>query len=126
MFGPISTPQIAELHHQPVLLVTDAGIPVSMGRMVMTYDEGSSAVTRVELEFETQRLKCALRVSAEHWGVLLDNWDGETTRYVLPHGDGFWLDEHEADKARVLAEFLRYGYASGHKSPRLRRRRPPG
>jgi hypothetical protein len=112
MVRPTLLPLIAELHHRPVLLVTDAGIPVSMGRIVVTHDASSHAVTRVELEFETQRLKCALRIAAEHWSVLLDSWNGETARYILRHGDGFWLDEREAHKARVLAEFLRHGPAS--------------
>ena len=113
MLSRVSTPKLADLHHQPVVIVTDAGLPVSVGRLVIS---GSGSAARVDLEFETERLKCALRISPEKWHALLENWDGETTRYVLPHGDGFWLDERAKNKHRVLAEFLRFGDASEHQS----------
>jgi hypothetical protein len=100
-----SIPPLAELHNQPVVVVTDSGLPVSVGRVVIT---GGAAAVRVDLEFETERLKCTFRVCAEKWHLLLENWDGETTTYALPHGDGFWLDERENGKRRVLAEFLRH------------------
>ena len=119
-----STLQLADLHDQPVIIITDAGLPVSVGRVLIRGNAASGAVHRVDLEFETERLKCTFRVSAEHWRVLLENWDGETTRYMLPHGDGFWLDEHDKNKVRVLGEFLQHGYPSEHKS-RLSRRGPP-
>jgi hypothetical protein len=102
----VSTTQLADLNGQPVIVVTDSGLPVSVGCVVVTGDAG--AVVRIDLEFETERLKCFFRVCAENWHLLLENWDGETTRYTLPHGDGFWLDERENGKRRVLNEFLRH------------------
>src|ERR1043166_5255651 len=99
---PTTAPFIGDLHYLPVLVVTDAGIPISVGCIITTHGEDPSAVTRVELEFETLRLKCTYRVPAEKWDVLIRNWDGEMTRYVLPHGDGFWLDERPpVPKARL-------------------------
>jgi hypothetical protein len=118
------SPPLAELHNQPVIVATDAGLPVSVGRLIVTQAPVSAAVIRVDLEFETERLKCALRISAEKWHTLLENWDGDKTRYVLPHGDGFWLDEREKNKSRVLREFLRHGDTSEYKN-RLGRKGPP-
>jgi hypothetical protein len=116
---PRST-QIGDLHNQLVLVVTDAGIPVSIGRLMVTNDAIAPAVVRVEVVFETERLKCTLRVRAENWAKLIDEWDGEKTCYVLPHSDGFWLDERETSKRQVVAEFLRITPAT-----RTKRRRPP-
>ena len=96
---------LAELHDRTVLVVTDAGLPVSFGRLVVTCS-GSAAV-RIDIEFETERLKCVLRISPDKWPSLAANWDGESTRYTVPHGDGFWLDERAKHKRRVIAEFLR-------------------
>lgn len=120
----VSTP-LADLHNQPVVIVTDAGLPVSVGRVVVTAHAATASVIRIDLEFETERLKCAFRISAEKWHLLLEKWDGEATRYVLPHGDGFWLDEREKNKVQVLGEFLKHSVMSEHKN-RLGRRGPPG
>jgi hypothetical protein len=98
-------PCLAELNRGAVLVVTDAGLPVSFGRLIVTCN-GAVAV-RVDLEFETERLQCVLRISPEKWPNLTANWDGESTRYIVPHGDGFWLDERGKHKRRITAEFLR-------------------
>lgn len=117
----VTPSQISKLRDQLVLVVTDAGIPVSVGRVVVTNDVVSPSVVRVDVEFETERLKCTLRVRMEKWATLFEGWDGEMTRYELPHSGGFWLDERGTNKRRVVDEFLR------HVSPprRTARRRPP-
>jgi len=98
--------EIADLNSAKVIISTDLGIPISIGRLVVT---GSGARQRVDLHFETERLGCVLRVSPEKWPALLEQWDGETTRYVLTHGDGFWLDEHNSSKRRVTDVLLSAG-----------------
>lgn len=115
---------MAELHHQPVVVVTDVGLPISVGRLLVSTNPVTAAVFRVELEFETERLKCILRLSPEKWPALIKNWDGDKTRYVLPHGNGFWIDEREKQKRDVVDTFLRHGPASAPQT-RTRRRRPP-
>lgn len=117
----VTPPQICVLRNRLVLVVTDAGIPVSVGRVIVTNDAISPTVVRVEVAFETERLKCTLRVHMENWSKLFDDWDGEMTRYELPHSDGFWLDERRMNKRRVVAEFLRHATSP----KRTARRRPP-
>ena len=94
-------PQIGDLHGAKVIISTDVGIPISVGRLIVT---GAGARLRVDLQFETERLGCVLRVSPEKWPALLEKWDGETSRYVLTHGDGFWLDN--TPMQRRTAAFL--------------------
>ena len=109
--------RITDLHRQPVVMVTDAGVPISVGRIRVIGADESAAALRVELVFKTERLECVLRVRHERWPVLLENWDGETTRYVLPHGDGFWLDAN--DNPRITERL------NASSTPNRKRRGPP-
>ena len=102
-------PRVAELHGKTVVLVTDGGAPVSFGRVrVLMSASSAQTVARVEVDFETVRLKCTLRIPPDKWTSLVEQWDGEQTRYALPHGDGFWQDEREPAKRRVVEHWLQH------------------
>jgi hypothetical protein len=120
----ILSQRVATLHNQLVVVVTDVGLPVSVGRLKLVRgNPDAPTVDRIEVEFETQRLRCTLRIPPDKWPALIEHWDGATTRYVLPHCDGFWLDEREKSKRSVLTEFLRGNPSEPPTRPRRRRRR---
>lgn len=101
-------PRVARLHGKPVVLVTDVGIPISVGCVLVKTDPIKGHVLEIEIEFETERLKCALRIAPAKWNELIQNWNGEATRYVLRHSDGFWHDQIDRSKRAEFSEFLRH------------------
>ena len=79
------------LDGRPVLVVTSAGSPVSVGKFSIIHPDFIGQPDRLELAFETDSLACRLRVSSDKIAEIKASWTGEMFRYVLPAEDKVWL-----------------------------------
>ncbi|HVU32819.1 MAG TPA: hypothetical protein VHE61_05255 [Opitutaceae bacterium] len=99
-------PRILELNGKPVVVLTATGTPVSIGRLRVESDDGDTSEPRVVLEFETETMRCQLRIGNAPRQALLETWDGATYRYRLQTEDRVWvpLREEPAPPASPIIE----------------------
>src|SRR4051812_22989544 len=88
---PLSDQQLRAMHECGVLVATHAGETIAMGTLRAAADSPSDAAPRLDLHFETELLRCVLRVPAVRLDALAASWDGAMYRYALPADDHVWL-----------------------------------
>jgi len=78
------------LNGKPVVVVTNEGAAVSLGRFILTSDPLHENADRLELEFATEEITCRLRINSAKIPEIKKTWDGSLYRYVLPAGNAVW------------------------------------
>ena len=78
------------LNGKSVVVVTNEGAAVSLGRFILTSDALHENAERLELEFETEEISCRLRINPAKIPEIKKTWDGALYRYVLPAGNSVW------------------------------------
>lgn len=89
---------IAALHGRAVIVLTAQGHPISIGRLRV--DVETSQLPRLNLDFETENIRCSMRISPERTTGLAASWDGERYTYRLPAGDQVWTPPPPRDPPR--------------------------
>lgn len=66
------------------------GAPVSQGRFQLSATDGTEVTQRLDLHFETELMRCVMRVPLFRLRTLLSSWDGERYHYELPASAQVW------------------------------------
>lgn len=88
-FTSFPAERIPELNHKIVAVVTQAGVPVSIGRL-RVHPANSKSEVRVEVVFHTENVSCAITIDPRVLRPMSAETDGLSFRYVLPPGDELW------------------------------------
>lgn len=80
---------------KPVIIVTHTDTPVSIGVLRLSESSPADATPRLDLHFETETMRCVMRVPVPRVDELAASWTGEMYRYVLPPGNQVWLPRGE-------------------------------
>jgi hypothetical protein len=83
---------VESLDGKPVIVATNSGVPVALGRFRVERDSLLSHRQRVEVAFETEALSCRIRIPDARLEEIKQTWDGTTYQYRLPAGDSVWLN----------------------------------
>lgn len=87
---PPSASELLQMDGRGVIVTTPDGAVVSLGVVRSVAPSQGDPVIRLELHFETETMRCMLRIPGNRVEALVKSWDGGACRYVLPAGDGFW------------------------------------
>lgn len=90
---------IAALDSRTVLITTNNGQPVSIGRLKVTRFTLDDIGARVDIHFETEQMSCVLGVAQHKLEALRKSWNGECYFFRLPPGDAVWLPRVVAESA---------------------------
>lgn len=87
----ISEPDLTVMENRGVIVLASDGEVISMGRLQRsTSPTADEAWQRLDLHFETETMRCILRVPTARLPELAQSWDGVVYRYVLPAGNHLW------------------------------------
>lgn len=78
------------LSGKPVVVLSSAGKPISMGHFELVQDAILTHEVRLELVFQTPTLSCRMRIPAPKIPAIKETWDGTMFHYSLPAGENVW------------------------------------
>ena len=96
---PLDRDQLRKMDGMPVVVVTQGGVAVSVGTIRTSEGEFDEAMLRLDVHFETETMRCVLRVPLARVQELASSFQADMYRYVLPAGDQVWLPNKRAPLA---------------------------
>jgi hypothetical protein len=95
------------MDRRPVIVLVPSRRPVSVGLLRLSAVSPSDMTPRLDLQFETDTMRCTMRVPAERMEELAASWNGEMYRYILPSGENIWLrPEEQAEPTAPTAPLI--------------------
>jgi hypothetical protein len=100
---PLNSEQLRDMDRRSVIVVTHDGAVISVGVLRLSVAAAGDPTPRLDLHFETEAVRCVMRVPVPRVEELANSWDGDMYRYVLPPADRVWQSEAETLEPRPPA-----------------------
>jgi hypothetical protein len=97
----LTADDLRAMNRKAVVVVTATGRVISVGSLRLSEASLAEATPRLDLHFETETMRCVMRVPANRVDEMARSWSGDMYRYVLPSGEHIWLPPSDAHHKTV-------------------------
>lgn len=101
---PLTSDELRAMDRKAVVVVTGSGRVISVGSLRLSEASLAEATPRLDLHFETETMRCVMRVPAGRVEEMARSWSGDMFRYVLPSGEHIWLPPSDPNYKTVPPE----------------------